>query len=70
MYNKKRLIGELLGAAIAVIWICFVFFIILFGYVLLFLAIAVSLTILLGVLSGGFIKISKKDADPFKWRQL
>lgn len=63
MYNKKRLIGELLGAAIAVVWVCFAFFIVLFGYVLLFLAIAVSLTILLGVLSGGFLKLSKQDEE-------
>ena len=63
LYNKKRLIGELLGAAIAVVWVCFAFFIVLFGYVLLFLAIAVSLTILLGVLSGGFLKLSKQDEE-------
>ena len=63
MYNKKRLIGELLGATIAIVWICFAFLVVLTGHVLLFLAVAVSLTILLGVLSGGFLKLSKQDEE-------
>jgi len=57
MYNYKRLVGELLGAAIAVVWIAFA----LLGQgCLVFLVVAISLTILLGVLSGGFIKLSAK----------
>jgi len=63
LYNYKRLVGELLGASIAVVWICFAFLVVLIGNVLLFLAIAISLTILLGVLSGGFLKLSKKDEE-------
>ncbi len=63
MYNKRRLIGELLGSTIAVVWVCFAFFVVIFGNVLLFLAVAISLTILLGVLSGGFLKLSKIDEE-------
>lgn len=55
MYNYKRLIGELFGAAIAVVWILFAF---LGAGNFIFLAIAISLTILFGVLSGGFIRSS------------
>ena len=66
MYNKKRLIGELLGATIAVVWIFFAFLIILIGNVLLILAVAISLTILLGVLSGGFLKLSKQEEESKK----
>ncbi|MBY9021632.1 MAG: hypothetical protein KGD67_11280 [Candidatus Lokiarchaeota archaeon] len=69
MYNKKRLIGELLGAAIAVVWVCFAFFVVLFGNVLVFLLVAISLTILLGVLSGGFLKLSKQDEESAKTKE-
>jgi hypothetical protein len=67
LYNYKRLIGELLGAAIAVVWIAF-------GLLgpgnMMFLVVAISLTILFGVLSGGFIGLSKKHLDykvVFSW---
>lgn len=69
LYNKKRLLGELLGAAIAVVWICFAFLVVLFGNVLVILAVAISLTILLGVLSGGFIKLSKQDEEKSKTKE-
>ena len=55
MYNNKRLIGELLGATIPVVWI--IWALVGAGNVV-GLAVAISLTILLGVLSGGFIKLS------------
>ena len=60
MYNSKTLIGEILGAAIAVVWIAFAF---LGAGNMLFLVVAISLTILLGALSGGFIALSKKEVD-------
>lgn len=61
MYNYKRLIGELLGAAIAVVWVSFAILGLLGNMV--FLAVAISLTILFGVLSGGFIKLSAKTKE-------
>jgi len=60
LYNYKTLIGELLGAAIAVVWIAFAF---LGAGSALFLVVAISLTILLGTLSGGLIGLSKKEVD-------
>ena len=60
LYNSKTLIGELLGAAIAVVWIVFAF---LGAGNSLFLFVAISLTIFLGTLSGGFIALSKKEVD-------
>ena len=66
LYNYKRLVGELFGAAIPVVWICWA--LIVPGN-LLFLAIAISLTILLGVLSGGFIKLSKQDEESAKTKE-
>ncbi|MFX1357912.1 MAG: hypothetical protein ACFFA8_11610 [Promethearchaeota archaeon] len=60
LYNYKTLIGELLGAAIAVVWIAFA----LVGRgSMLFLVIAIDLTILLGTLSGGLIGLSKKEIN-------
>jgi len=56
LYNYKTLIGELLGAAIAVVWIAFAF---LGAGSRLFLVVAISLTILLGTSSGGLIAISQ-----------
>jgi hypothetical protein len=58
MYNKKTLIGEILGALIAVVWIAFA---LLGAGSMLFLVVAISLTILLGTLSGGLIALSKKE---------
>ena len=58
MYNTKTLIGEILGAAIAIVWIAFAF---LGAGNMLFLVVAISLTILLGTLSGGLIALSKKE---------
>ena len=60
LYNSKTLIGELLGAAIAIVWIAFAF---LGAGSRLFLVVAISLTILLGTLSGGLIALSKKEVD-------
>ena len=60
MYNAKTLFGELLGVAIAIVWIAFAF---LGAGSRLFLVVAISLTILLGTLSGGFIALSKKEVD-------
>ncbi|MFX1466100.1 MAG: hypothetical protein ACFFA5_06475, partial [Promethearchaeota archaeon] len=54
------LIGELLGATIAVVWISFA---LLGAGNMVFLAVAISLTILLGVLSGGLIKLSKTQEN-------
>lgn len=60
LYNYKTLIGELLGAAIAVVWIAFA----LVGRgSMVFLVIAIDLTILLGTLSGGLIGLSKKEVN-------
>ncbi len=60
MYNYKRLVGELLGAAIAVVWISYA----LLGLGnMVFLVVAIALTILLGTLSGGLIALSKKKID-------
>ena len=70
LYNKKRLIGELLGAAIAVVWICFAFLVVLIGNVLVLLLVAISLTILLGVLSGGFLKLSKQEEENAKNKEV
>jgi len=58
LYNSKTLIGELLGVAIAVVWIAFA---LLGAGNRLFLVVAISLTILLGTLSGGLIALSKKE---------
>jgi hypothetical protein len=60
LYNPKTLIGEFLGAAIPVVWICYAF---LGAGNMLFLVVAISLTILLGTLSGGLIALSKKEID-------
>ncbi len=71
LYNYKKLVGELLGAAIAVVWICFA---LLYSFLdimgaRVFLVVAISLTILLGVLSGGFLKLSKKDKESAKTKE-
>jgi hypothetical protein len=60
VYNYKRLIGELSGAAIAVVWIAFA---LLARGNLVFLVIAIDLTLLLGTLSGGLIGLSKKEIN-------
>ena len=60
LYNYKTLIGELLGALIAVVWIAFAF---LGAGNMLFLVVAISVTILLGTISGGLIALSKKEVD-------
>ena len=64
MYNIKTLIGEILGAAIAVVWIAFAF---LGRGSRLFLVVAISLTILLGTVSAGLIALSKKEVDYKKY---
>ncbi|GAG85079.1 unnamed protein product, partial [marine sediment metagenome] len=53
--NNKRLIGELLGAAIAVVWVSWA---LLTPGNMLGLVIALSLTIVFGTISGGLLKLS------------
>ncbi|MFX0075948.1 MAG: hypothetical protein ACFE96_10930 [Candidatus Hermodarchaeota archaeon] len=60
MYNTKMLIGEVLGACIAIVWIAFA---ILGAGNMYFLTAAICLTILLGTASGGLIAVSKKESD-------
>ena len=64
LYNSKRLIGELLGAVIAIVWVSYA---ILAPDNMVFLVVAIATTILLGTLSGGLIKLSsqpKESAQP------
>jgi len=56
----KEIIGWVLGASIGVVWIAFA---LLGAGNMMFLAVAISLTILLGTSSGGLIAISKKESD-------
>ena len=56
LVDYKEVIGWLLGAAIAVVWISFA---LLYGDTVS-LVVAISLTILMGTLSGGLIALSKK----------
>lgn len=60
LYNLKTLVGELLGAVIAVVWIVFA---LLGAGNMVFLVVALAVTILLGTLSGGLIALSKKEID-------
>ena len=60
MYNYKKLLGELFGAAIAVVWICFA---LIAPGNRVFLAVAISLTIIFGVLSGGLIGLGGKTIE-------
>jgi len=60
LVDYKEVIGWLLGATIAVVWISFA---LLGAGNIVFLAVAISLTILLGVSSGGVIALSKKKND-------
>jgi hypothetical protein len=66
LYNYKRFIGELLGVAIAIVWISYG---ILGAGNLVFLVVAISLTLLLGVLSGGFIKLSTQTEESAKTKE-
>ena len=54
------MVGELFGAAIAIVWICFA---LLAPGNMVFLAVAISLTIVLGVLSGGFLKLGDNPTE-------
>jgi len=58
LYNIKTLIGELLGAVIAVVWIAWA---LIWPGNMVGLVIAIDLTIFLGTLSGGLIALSKKE---------
>lgn len=60
VYDSKRLIGELLGAAIAIVWVCYA---LIAPDNMVFLAVAISLTILFGVLSGGLFKLSAESKE-------
>ena len=69
LVDYKEVIGWVLGASIGIVWISFG---LLYGMLdywsgRVFLVVAISLTILLGVLSGGFIGISKKKND---WKEV
>ena len=55
--DYKEVIGWLFGAAISVIWISYA---LLMPGNMVFLVIALALTILLGTLTGGLISLSKK----------
>ena len=59
LVDYKEVIGWLLGAAIPVVWISFA---LIYGDTIS-LAVAISLTLLLGTSSGGLIAISKKKND-------
>ncbi|MFX0025515.1 MAG: hypothetical protein ACFE8M_03810 [Candidatus Hermodarchaeota archaeon] len=65
MVDYKEVIGWVLGAAIGIVWISYGLLVGLLDYFTgrVFLVVAISLTILLGVLSGGFIAVSKKTSD-------
>jgi hypothetical protein len=60
LYNYKQLIGELLGAAIAVAWIAWA---LIWPGNIVGLVIALNLTIIFGTLSGGILAISKEKID-------
>lgn len=60
LVDYKEVIGWLLGASIAVAWISWA---LLWPGNRVGLVVAISLTVLLGTLSGGFISISKKEGD-------
>ena len=54
----KEVLGWVFGASIGVVWIIFA---LLYSWSMMFLVIAISLTIVFGVLSGGLIKLSAKN---------
>ena len=60
MVDYKEVIGWMLGASIAVVWISFAFF---GAGNMVFLAVAISLTILLGTASGGLTAVTQKKSD-------
>jgi hypothetical protein len=60
LYTYKMLLGQLFGAAIAVVWISWA---LLGAGNMVFLVVAISLTILLGILSGGLIKLSRTQEN-------
>ena len=64
LVDYKEVIGWLLGAAIAVVWISYA---LLGAGCMVFLVVAISLTILLGTASGGLIAISKEKND---WKEV
>ena len=63
MYNYKKLVGELFDAAIAVVWMIFA---LIDPGNMVTLVIATCLTILFGVLSGGFLKLSAETNKSVK----
>jgi hypothetical protein len=65
LVDYKEVIGWLVGAAIGVVWIAFGLLYGMLGYFegRVFLVVALALSILLGVLSGGLIELSKKKID-------
>ena len=60
----KQAVGALLGAAIAVVWVSFAITGLLSDMV--FLVVAIALTILLGTLSGGLYALSAKNKESAK----
>jgi hypothetical protein len=61
--NNKRLIGELLGAAIAVVWVSWA---LLWPGNMVGLVVGLTLTIVFGTISGGLLKLSKNNNDSAK----
>jgi len=59
----RELLGWLFGASIAVVWICYA---IITSGDMLFLVVAISLTIIFRVLSGGLLKLSSKETTDAK----
>ncbi|MHA2269763.1 MAG: hypothetical protein ACXAB8_18365 [Promethearchaeota archaeon] len=60
LYNYKRLIGELLGAVIAVAWIAWA---LIWPGNMIGLVVAIAITIVSGTLSGGLIALSTNKID-------
>jgi hypothetical protein len=58
MNTWKEIIGALLGALIAVLWICYA---LIAPGSMIFLAVAIGGTIIIGTLSGGLYAMAKKE---------
>ena len=63
MDDWKQVVGALLGASIAVVWIVYA---LLFSWSILVLAIAISLTIFFGTVSGGLYAMS---SGKYGWKE-
>jgi len=63
LYNTKKLVGELLGALIAVAWIAWA---LIWPGNMVGLVVVLAITILCGTASGGFIALSQNKID---WKE-